>query len=220
MLLKVKEKASNRINFNNPMLQPPMSLRQLGQNLTPKKPGVHMKQVRHGTHMDIKQTSTIQKMSGRQMKPLGNNGHTEPRPDQNNQSTDIRHYGHQTEDLTGAEHVSQQYHLKPAGSNEDYRHSGCSETVDPRFCSSFVNFDDGFHRALLSEYVDSRYSPTYVIIDSGCTRAMGSRTAITRLVKACRHHKISSEIDFSFEPSSSRFSFLQTVNSPTSMRSL
>ena len=33
-----------------------------------------MKQVGHGT-MDITQTSTIQKMPGRQMKPLGNNGH-------------------------------------------------------------------------------------------------------------------------------------------------
>ena len=76
-----------------------------------------------------------------------------------------------------------------------------------RCCSSFVNFDDGFHHALLSEYVDLRYSPTYVIIDSGCTRAMGSRTAIMRLVKACRRHKNSSKIDFSFEPSSSRFSF-------------
>ena len=28
-----------------------------------------------------------------------------------------------------------------------------------------------------------------------------------RLVKACRHHKKSYKIDFSFEPSSSRFSF-------------
>ena len=73
---KAKEKASNRINSSNPMLQPPMSLQQLSQILMPKKPGVHMKQVGHGTHMDTTQTSTIQKMSGRQMKPLGTNGHT------------------------------------------------------------------------------------------------------------------------------------------------
>ena len=128
-------------------------------------------------------------------------------PDQNNQSTDIRNSGHHAEGWTGAEYVSQQYHLNPAGSNEDYRHSGCSEMSDPRFCSSFVNFDDGFHHALLSEYVDLRYSPTYVIIESGCTRVMGSRTAIMRLVKACRRHKNSNKIDFSFEHSSSRFSF-------------
>ena len=109
--------------------------------------------------------------------------------------------------MTGDEHVSQQYHLNPAGSKENYRHSGCSEMSDPRFFSSFVNFDDGFRRALLFEYVDLRYSPAYVIIDSGCTRATGSRTAIMRLVKACKRHYNSSKIDFSFEPSSSRFSF-------------
>ena len=73
---KAKEKASNRIPFNNPMLQPPKSLHQLNQLLMPKKPGVHMKQIGHGTRMDIILTSTILKMSGRQMKPLGNNGHT------------------------------------------------------------------------------------------------------------------------------------------------
>ena len=73
--LKAKERASNRINFNNPMLQPPMSLQQLSRILMPKKPGVRMKQVGHGTHTDTTQTSTIQKMSGRQMKPFGNNGH-------------------------------------------------------------------------------------------------------------------------------------------------
>ena len=73
---------------------------------------------------------------------------SEPRPYQNNQSTDIRHYRHHAVDLTGAGHVSQQYHLDPAGSSEDYRHSGTSETVDPRFCF-VVNFDDGFHHALL-----------------------------------------------------------------------
>ena len=73
---KAKERASDRINFNNPMLQPPMSLQQLSQILMPKKPGVHMKQVGHETHMDITQTSTIQKIFGRQMKPLANSsGH-------------------------------------------------------------------------------------------------------------------------------------------------
>ena len=72
---KAKEKASNRINFNNRMLQPPKSLRRLSRILMPKKPGVRVKQVGHGTHTDTTQTSTIQKMSGRQMKPLGNNGH-------------------------------------------------------------------------------------------------------------------------------------------------
>ena len=132
---------------------------------------------------------------------------SEPRPDQQNQSTDVRYSGHHAEELTGEEHFSHQYHLNPAGSNEDYRHSGCSEVIDPRFCSSLVNFDDGFHHALLSEYVDLRYSPTCVIIDSGCTRAMGSRTAIMRLVRACKRHYNSAKIDFSFEPSSSRFSF-------------
>ena len=128
-------------------------------------------------------------------------------PDQMNQSADCRHYGTHAEEMTGVEHVSQPYHLNPAGSSTDYRHSGCSEVIDPRFCSSFVNFDDGFHHALLSEYIDLRYSPTYVIIDSGCARAMGSRTAIMRLVKACKRHYNASKIDFSFEPSSSRFSF-------------
>ena len=132
---------------------------------------------------------------------------SETRPDQMNQSADFRYYGTQAEEMTGEEHVSHQYHLNPAGSSTDYRHSGCSEVIDPRFCSSFVNFDDGLHRALLSEYIDLRYSPTYVIIDSGCTRAMGSRTAIMRLVKACKRHYNASKIDFSFEPSSSRFSF-------------
>ena len=73
---KAKEKASNRIPFNNPMLQPPKSLHQLNHPLMPKKPGVHMKQIGHGTRMDTTQTSTILKMSGRQMKPHGNNGHT------------------------------------------------------------------------------------------------------------------------------------------------
>ena len=115
---------------------------------------------------------------------------SEPRPDQMNQSADFRYYGTHAEEMTGEEHVSHQYHLNPAGSSTDYRHSGCSEVIDPRFCSSFVNFDDGFHHALLSEYIDLRYSPTYVIIDSGCTRAMGSRTAIMRLVKACKRHCI------------------------------
>ena len=113
--LKAKERASNRINFNNPMLQPPMSLQQLSRILMPKKPGVHMKQVGHGTHMDTTQTSTIQKMSGRQMKPLGNNGHitrTDRQTDReimksrqaqsqgltsSNQSTDIRYSGHHAE---------------------------------------------------------------------------------------------------------------------------
>ena len=128
-------------------------------------------------------------------------------PDQMNQSADCRRYGTHAEEMTGVEHVSQPYHLNPAGSSTDYRHSGCSEVIDPRFCSSFVNFDDGFHHALLSEYIDLRYSPTYVIIDSGCARAMGSRTAIMRLVKACKRHYNASKIDFSFEPSSSRFSF-------------
>ena len=71
---KAREKASNRIN--NPMLQPPMSLQQLSQIPMPKKPGVHRKQVGHGTHTDTIQTSTIQKISGRQIKPPGNNGHT------------------------------------------------------------------------------------------------------------------------------------------------
>ena len=86
---KAKEKESNRTRFNHLMLQPPMSLRQLSQILTPKKPGVHMKQVGHGTHMDTTQTSTIRKMSGRQMKPLGNNGHimrTDRRTDREIQS--------------------------------------------------------------------------------------------------------------------------------------
>ena len=117
-----------------------------------------------------------------------------------NQSADFRYYGTHAEGMTGEEYVSHLYHLNPAGSSTDYRHSGCSEVIDPRFCSSLVNFDDGFHHALLSEYIDLRYSPTYVIIDSGCTRAMGSRTAIMRLVNA-------SKIDISFEPPSSRFSF-------------
>ena len=58
------------------MLQPPKSLHQLNQLLMPKKPGVRMKQIGHGTRTDTTQTSTILKMSGRQMKPLGNNGHT------------------------------------------------------------------------------------------------------------------------------------------------
>ena len=58
------------------MLQPPKSLHQLSRILVPKKPGVHMKQIGHGTRMDTKQTSTIPKKSGRQMKPLGTNGHT------------------------------------------------------------------------------------------------------------------------------------------------
>ena len=132
---------------------------------------------------------------------------SEPRPGQMNQSADFRYYGTHAEEMTGEEHVSHQYHLNLAGSSTDYRHSGCSEVIDPRFCSSFVNFDDGFHHALLSEYIDLRYSPTYVIIDSGCTRAMGSRTAIMRLVKACKRHYNASKIDVSFEPSSSRFSF-------------
>ena len=132
---------------------------------------------------------------------------SEPRPGQMNQSADFRYSGYNAEEMTGEEHVSHQYHLNPAGSSTDYRHSGCSEVIDPRFCSSFVNFDDGLHHALLSEYIDLRYSPTYVIIDSGCTRAMGSRTAIMRLVKACKRHHNASKIDFSFEPSSSRFSF-------------
>ena len=132
---------------------------------------------------------------------------SEPRPDQMNQSADFRYYGTHAEEMTGEEHVSHQYHLNPAGSSTDYRHSGCSEVIDPRFCFSFVNFDDEFHHALLSEYIDLRYSPTYVIIDSGCTRAMGSRTAVMRLVKACKRHYNASKIDFSFEPSSSRFSF-------------
>ena len=86
---------------------------------------------------------------------------SEPRPDQMNQSADFRYYGKHAEEMTGEEHVSHQYHLNPAGSSADYRHSGCSEVIDPRFCSSFVNFDDGFHHALLSEYIDLRYSPTY-----------------------------------------------------------
>ena len=131
---------------------------------------------------------------------------SEPRPGQMNQSADFRYSGYDAEEMTGEEHVSHQYHLNPAGSSTDYRHSGCSEVIDPRFCSSFVKIDDGFHHALLSEYIDLRYSPTYVIIDSGCTRAMGSRIAITRLVKACKRHYKSSKIDFSFEPSSRRFS--------------
>ena len=38
---------------------------------------------------------------------------SEPRPDQNNQSTGIRHYGHHVTDLAGADHVSKQYHLNP-----------------------------------------------------------------------------------------------------------
>eukprot|EP00439_Symbiodinium_sp_Y106_P066001 s314_g10.t1 len=101
---------------------------------------------------------------------------SEPRPDQMNQSADFRYYGTHAEEMTGEEHVSHQYHLNPAGSSTDYRHSGCSEVIDPRFCSSFVNFDDGFHHALLSEYIDLR-------------------------------HYNASKIDFSFEPSSSRFSF-------------
>ena len=195
---KAKEKASNRIHFSNPMLQPPKSLHQLSRILAPKKPGVRMKQIGHGTRMDTTQTSTIPKKSGRQMKPLGfaADGQTdrpqdeehhssEPRPGQMNQSADFRYPGYNAEEMTGEEHVSHQYHLNPAGSSTDYRHSGCSEAIDRRFCSSFVNFDDGFHHALLSKYIDLRYSPTYVIIDSGCTRAMGSRTAIMRLVKAC-----------------------------------
>ena len=66
---KAREKASDKTRFNNQMSQPPMSLRQLSQ-----KPGAHMKQVGHGTHMDTTQTSTTPKMSGRQVKPLGNNG--------------------------------------------------------------------------------------------------------------------------------------------------
>ena len=127
-----------------------------------------------------------------------------------NQSVDFRYCGTHAEEMTGAEHVSQPYHLNPAGSNTDYRHSGCSEVIDPRFCSSFISFDDGFHHALLSEYIDLRYNPTYVIIDSGCTRAMGSRTAIMRLVKVCKRHYNASKIDFSFEPSSNRFSFRTT----------
>ena len=99
MPLKAKERASNRINFNNPMLQPPTSLQQLSQILTPKKPGVHMnhmKQVGHGTHMDITQTSTIQKMSGRQKKPLGNNGHitrTDRRTDRETKSRQAQSQG-------------------------------------------------------------------------------------------------------------------------------
>ena len=72
---KAKEKASDRIHSNNPMLQPQMSLQQLSLILMPKKPGARVKQVGHGTRTDTTQTSTIQKMSGRQMKPLGNNGH-------------------------------------------------------------------------------------------------------------------------------------------------
>ena len=63
---------------------------------------------------------------------------SEPRPDQQNQSTDIRYSGHRAEELTGEEHVSHHYHPSLAGSNEDYRHSSCSEVIDPRFCSSFV----------------------------------------------------------------------------------
>ena len=35
-----------------------------------------MKQIGHGTRMDITQTNTILKMSSRQIKPLGNNEHT------------------------------------------------------------------------------------------------------------------------------------------------
>ena len=76
-----------------------------------------------------------------------------------NQSAEFRCYGNNAEEMTGEEHVSHQYHLNPAGSSTDYRHSGCSEVIDARFCSSFVNFDDGFHHALLSEYIDLRYSP-------------------------------------------------------------
>ena len=73
---KGKGKSKQQNPFNNPMLQPPKSLHQLSQLPMPKKPGVHMKQIGHGTRMDITQTSTILKMSGRQMKPLGNIGHT------------------------------------------------------------------------------------------------------------------------------------------------
>ena len=44
--------------------------------------------------------------------------------------------------------------------------------------SSFLNYDNCCHHALLSEYIDLRRNPTYVILDSGCTRAMGSKFAI------------------------------------------
>ena len=62
---------------------------------------------------------------------------SEPRPGQMNQSADFRYYGNPAEEMTGEEPVSHQYHLNPAGSDTDYRHSGCSEVIDPRFCSSF-----------------------------------------------------------------------------------
>ena len=55
---KAKEKQAT-------MLQPPMSLPQLSQILMPKKPGVHMKQVGHGTHMDTRPVLSRRCLAGK-----------------------------------------------------------------------------------------------------------------------------------------------------------
>ena len=80
-------------------------------------------------------------------------------------------------------------------------HSSCEQH------SSFLNYDNCSHHALLSEYIDLRWNPTYVILDSGCTRAMGSKYAIDRLVRACQNHPNADLVYFTREPSQSRFSF-------------
>lgn len=136
---------------------------------------------------------------------------SEPWPDQSNQPTDFRYDCNLAASSVGVDHVSQQYHLM----------SAVVRTAGIPVILLSVNFDDGFHHALLSEYIDLRYSPTYATIDSGCARAIWDsgllstvwfvlRARITekhpRSVFLLKHHRADS--------------LLQTVNSPTNVRSL
>ena len=89
-------------------------------------------------------------------------------------------------------------------------HTDISMTHSNKTCeqhSSFLNYENCCHHALLSEYIDLRRNPTYVILDSGCTGAMGSKFAIDRLVRACQNHPNADLVFFTKEPSQSRFSF-------------
>ena len=102
------------------------------------------------------------------------------------------YFAHGWTDQTDQETAGQRNPSQETGSaTQDLPHRHFDDFERNSSCephSSFLNYDNCSHHALLSEYIDLRRNPTYVILDSGCARAMGSKYAIDRLVRACQNH--------------------------------
>ena len=144
-----REKASNRIPSSNPMLQPPKSLHQLSRTPSAEETWsaheANWSWDSNGYHTDQYYPEEVWRANeatwhqwtyfadGQTDRPQDEERHSsEPRPRPGEPVSRFPIFRiHMQKRMTGEEHVSHQYHLNPAGSSTDYRHSGCSEVIDP-----------------------------------------------------------------------------------------